>query len=51
MNAEALLELVRGPWGVENSLHRTLDVPFRADVCRLHRDHAPPSWTSPDGLP
>ena len=27
----------RGHWGVENSLHWTLDVTFREDDCRLDR--------------
>ncbi|MCY3660399.1 MAG: ISAs1 family transposase [Caldilineaceae bacterium] len=38
---QALLALVRGHWGVENGLHRTLDVQFREDDCRLRRGHAP----------
>ena len=41
VDAEALLDLVRGHWGVENGLHRTLDVQFREDDCRLHRGYAP----------
>ena len=41
VDAEALLALVRGHWGVENGLHRTLDVEFREDDCRLRRGHAP----------
>ena len=41
MDAEALLELVRGYWGVENGLHRTLDVQFREDDCRIHTGNAP----------
>ena len=41
VDAAALLELVRGHWGVENGLHRTLDVQFREDDCRLRRGHAP----------
>ena len=40
-DAEALLELVRGHWGVENSLHRTLDVQFREDDYRMRTGHAP----------
>ncbi|MXZ43328.1 MAG: ISAs1 family transposase, partial [Caldilineaceae bacterium SB0666_bin_21] len=40
-NAAALLELVRGHWGVENSLHRTLDMQFREDDCRMRTGHAP----------
>ena len=39
VEAEALLALVRGPWGVENGLHRTLDVQFGEDDGRLR--HGP----------
>ena len=39
--AQALLDLVRGHWGVENGLHRTLDVQFREDDCRIRRGHGP----------
>ena len=39
--AEALLALVRGHWGVENGLHRTLDVQFREDDCRMRKGNAP----------
>ena len=41
VDAEALPALVRGHWGVENGLHRTLDVQFQEDDCRLRRGHAP----------
>ena len=41
VDAEVLLALVRGHWGVENGLHRTLDVQFREDDCRLRRGHGP----------
>ena len=41
VDAAALLALVRGHWGIENGLHRTLDVPFPEDDCRLRRGHAP----------
>ncbi len=37
VDAEALLALVRGHGGVENGLHRTLDVQFREDDGRLRR--------------
>ncbi len=40
-DAAALLELVRGHWGVENGLHRTLDVQFREDDCRMRTGNAP----------
>ena len=45
VDAETLLALVRGHWRVPsgrgNGLHRTLDVQFREDNCRLRRGHAP----------
>ena len=45
VDAEVLLALVRGHWrgpsGRGNGLHRTLDVQFREDDCRLRRGHAP----------
>jgi predicted transposase YbfD/YdcC len=31
---------VRSHWGVENSLHWTLDMAFDEDRCRIHRGHA-----------
>jgi len=30
---------IRGHWGVENSLHWTLDVSMNEDQCRLRKDH------------
>ena len=35
------MELVRSHWGVENVLHRTLDVKFREDDYCLRRGSAP----------
>ena len=49
VDAEALLELVRGHWGGEKGLHRTLDMQFREDDCRLRT--GPPSWASCAGPP
>ena len=41
-DAEALLDLVRGHWGGGgNGLHRTLDMQFREDDCRMRKGHAP----------
>ena len=40
VNSEALLELVRGHWGIENGLHRTLDIQFREGDGRLCRGDA-----------
>jgi predicted transposase YbfD/YdcC len=41
LSAEEFAGAVRGHWGIENSLHWQLDVSFREDECRVHRDHAP----------
>ncbi len=45
VDAQALLDLVRGHWRVPsgrgNGLHRTLDVQFREDDCRMRTGHAP----------
>ncbi len=39
--AARMLQAIRRHWGVENSLHWTLDVTYREDQCRVRRDHAP----------
>jgi predicted transposase YbfD/YdcC len=41
LSAAEFAEAVRGHWGIENNLHWQLDVSFREDACRVHRDHAP----------
>ena len=41
VDAGTLVALVRGHWGVENGLHRILDVQFQEDDCRLRRGHVP----------
>ena len=38
--AARMANLVRGHWGVENSLHWVLDDTFQEDRCRLHTGHA-----------
>ena len=41
LSAQEFAEAVRGHWSIENNLHWQLDVSFREDECRVHRDHAP----------
>lgn len=35
-----MLNAIRGHWGIENGLHWILDVAFREDESRVHKDHA-----------
>jgi len=39
-NASGLLAYIRGHWGVENSLHWSLDINFREDDRRIRQGHA-----------
>jgi predicted transposase YbfD/YdcC len=41
MSAEQFLKVIRGHWGIENSLHWTLDVTFDEDRSRVRKDHGP----------
>lgn len=43
-NAEKFLNASRKHWGIENSLHWTLDVTFREDECRIRKDAAPENY-------
>ncbi len=38
---EQLLDIVRAHWGIENTLHWTLDVAFDEDLTRNRKDNAP----------
>ena len=40
-DARKLGQTIRLHWGVENSLHWTLDVTFNEDACRVRTGHAP----------
>ena len=37
---------VRGYWGIENSLHWTLDMTFREDESRIRKDHGPENFAT-----
>ena len=39
--AQTLLEVTRRHWGIENSLHWSLDVTFREDHSRVRKDNGP----------
>lgn len=40
-NAEALLSISRGHWGIENRLHWVRDVTFGEDNCRMRTGDGP----------
>ena len=40
-DAEKLLALNRGHWGIENKLHWVRDVVFEEDRCRIRTSHGP----------
>ena len=39
LGAKRVLAAVRSHWGIENSLHWTLDMAFDEDHCRVRKDH------------
>jgi len=43
-DAESFGKAVRQHWGIENSLHWTLDVTFREDECRIRKENAPENF-------
>ena len=45
-NAQAFSEAARSHWAIENGLHRTLDVTFREDDCRVRKGHGPQNFSA-----
>ncbi|CBN55778.1 MULTISPECIES: ISAs1 family transposase [Kamptonema] len=43
-NAEKISQAIRSHWGIENSLHWTLDVTFSEDKSRIRKDHSPENF-------
>jgi predicted transposase YbfD/YdcC len=43
-NAENIAQAIRSHWGIENSLHWTLDVTFSEDKSRIRKDHSPENF-------
>lgn len=43
-NAEKVARAIRSHWGIENSLHWTLDVTFSEDKSRIRKDHSPENF-------
>lgn len=44
--AKKALRAVRSRWGIENTLHWTLDVAFNEDQCRIRAGHAAQNFTT-----
>lgn len=43
-NAEKISQAIRSHWGIENSLHWTLDVTFSEDKSRIRKAHSPENF-------
>src|SRR4028119_817260 len=43
-NAEKISQAIRSHWGIENSLHWTLDVTFCEDKSRIRKDNSPENF-------
>jgi len=43
-NTEKISQAIRSHWGIENSLHWTLDVTFYEDKSRIRKDHSPENF-------
>lgn len=45
-DAKVLGRAIRCHWGVENGLHRVMDMVFRDDECRIRKHNAPANFTT-----
>jgi predicted transposase YbfD/YdcC len=44
-NPQRMLKLIRGHWGIENSLHWSLDINFREDESRIRKGHGAENYS------
>jgi predicted transposase YbfD/YdcC len=43
-DANKIGSAIRQHWGIQNSVHWTLDVTFHEDECRIHSLHSPQNF-------
>ena len=43
-NAKLFSQVIRGHWGIENTLHWSLDVTFSEDKSRIRKDNGPENF-------
>ncbi len=44
--AQAVAQMIREHWSVQNNLHWVMDMVFRDDECRVRKDHAPANFAT-----
>jgi len=44
LGVKRFAQAMRGHWGIENSMHWTLDMTFREDESRIRKDYSPDNF-------